>query len=953
MTYRGFYEDRKIEKTAERQRLNSESLNKTWRQWGPYLSERQWGTVREWYNSSTDPWNDFTHDQARSRAYRWGEDGIAGISDLHQYLCFGLAFWNEKDPILKERLFGLTNGEGNHGEDVKEYYYYLDNTPTHSYMRFSYKYPYEYPYSDIVNKKNARDPLEYELIDTGAFSDNRYFDIEIEYAKKSHDDILVRIRITNCGKEEKHFHLLPTLWYRNTWSWSNQNVVKPQLKQIASNRNGISSIYASAVKSGNTDNLPPLLSEHYLYCKQCDALLFTENETNNERFGWGRNSSPYVKDGINNFIVHGNQNAINHGNTGTKAAAHWNLTLAPGAHETIMLRLSSVELSNPFDTEFNHTFTTRLKEADEFYDALSPYSRTGNAEERDRYLVQRQAYAGMLWSKQLYYLIVNKWLEGDAVPPSDAHKNDDKMKYWKHMYCKDVISMPDKWEYPWFAAWDLAFHTTTLAIIDPAFAKYQLELMVMEYFQHPNGQLAAYEWDFKNINPPVHAWAAWKVYETEKEIYGKADIRFLERVFNKLNMNFTWWINRVDDEENNIFEGGFLGLDNIRIIDKDPSGNRIEQSDGTAWMAMFCLNMLKISLELGRQNSNGLSDESIYTFNDSARKYLQHFMFICDAMNRIGEGIWDSESGFFMDSAREPYGRLKVFSMVGLIPLFATEFISQKVNDTESFYGLYGFIKWFVKNQADLVKDNVHINMDDFIKQVTSAQAPEIIRGTLSIVDKDKLSKILSRMLNTNEFLSPYGVRSLSKYHFWNNDVYLGNQKYYVKYEPAESVQMKRMGGNSNWCGPVWFPVNYMIIESLRKFAVQLGTGFTVEFPSGSGTRMNLDEIADELSARLIRIFLRDPQTKCRPVFGGIDLFQNDPAWKDNILFYEYFHSGNEHDQYAGCGLGASHQTGWSGLVANLIQEVGVKQKAAEMGIAPDNQDEMVITDDIASTFNQ
>jgi hypothetical protein len=928
MDTRSFYEKRNIADTEERKRLESTDAVQTWKQWGPYLSERQWGTVREWYNSNTDAWKDFVHDQARSRAYRWGEDGIAGISDLHQYLCFSLALWNERDPILKERLFGLANHEGNHGEDVKEYYYYLDNTPTHSYMKYLYKYPYEYPYSDIVNNARSRHPLEYELKDTGAFNNNRYFDVFVEYAKNTPEDILIKITVVNRGDQYQALHILPTLLFRNTWSWEFYNPEKPYLSLSSCVPNGISTIDISDVRQYDSVSrqFTTVLSGRKLYCQACDEVLFTENETNFQRFGWGNNKSQYVKDGINNYIIYNDQNAVNRANVGTKAAVHFAHSFAPGEEKTFYLRLSDKQISSPFGNTFNQTFTKRKSEADQFYDALCPFSRNGNASDKDMYNVQRQAYAGMLWGKQLYYFVANKWLKGDSIPPSPEHTGNEQMNKWHNMYCKDIISMPDKWEYPWFAAWDLAFHTTTLSIIDPDFAKYQLELLIMEYYQHPNGQLPAYEWDFCNINPPVHAWAALQVFQNEREIYGTADIDFLDRIFSKLNMNFTWWVNRVDSQGNNIFEGGFLGLDNIRIIDRDPSGKPVEQADGTSWMAMFCLNMLKMATTLAELKS-AVPGESIGYYNDLARKYMQHFMYISAAVNKIGDdGLWDSENQFFMDCANN-YGRIKVFSMVGLTPLFATEFISQKVTDPKSFYELYGFIKWYLKNRNDLTFGNDNINIDAFIDQVMLTTPPERLEGTISLVSKEKLLPVLRRMLSTGEFLSPNGIRSLSKYHLHNDKVWLNNGwEYTVKYEPAESVVMQKMGGNSNWCGPVWMPVNYLCVQSLRKLAVHFGDSFKVEYPSFSNSWCTLDEVADDLSMKLIKIFLKDPSSGKRPVFGDISMFQDDPNWKDYILFYEYFHGGDDADRYSGCGLGASHQTGWTGVVANLIQEIGVRR---------------------------
>jgi hypothetical protein len=938
MGYSKFYETRRIADTAERKRLVQADVISTWRRWGPYLSERQWGTVREWYETEggANPWTDFVHDQARSRAYRWGEDGLLGISDLQQLLCFSVALWNGADPILKERLFGLTNAEGNHGEDVKEYYFYLDNLPTHAYMKGLYKYPYEYPYSELKDRVRSIHPLEYELINTGRLEDSRYFDVFVEYAKASPEDILVRITAVNRGGEAKTLHVLPTLWFRNTWSWTAGSPPRPSLALADGPTDQDLCIAASDVLArdplSGTDVV--VLPRRRLYCRDCREALFTENETNRRRI-WGvDNPTAYVKDGINDYVVSGGGAAsINPERRGTKAAAHYALRLGPGESRTVTVRLTDRELAAPFGPDFDRIFAQRQGEADEFYDAICPYRREGAAAEQDAYRVQRQAFAGMLWSKQFYYLVAHRWLQGDLAAPSPEHQADEKMSQWIHLYCKDVLSMPDTWEYPWFAAWDLAFHANTFAIIDPAFARHQLELLVMEWYQHPSGQIPAYEWDFSNINPPVHAWATWRVYQTEKEIYGVADTLFLERVFAKLAQNFTWWVTKVDRQGNNVFEGGFLGMDNIRIVDHDPSGEPIEEADGTAWVAMFCLQMAKIASELVALH-DGTDEATAFQYKDAVRKYLQHFMYICDAMNRIADdGVWDEDQGFFMDCANR-YGRLQVFSMVGLVPLFAVEEISQRVTD-ESFYDLYGFLRWFARNRRDLVADNAHLNLGVLLEQVTRPTPPAELRGTVAIVDEQKLARLLARMLDPAQFLSPHGIRSVSKYHLDHNSVSLHDERpLTVVYEPAESIQMVRMGGNSNWVGPVWMPVNYLLVHSLRKLHRMVGPGFTVVHPAGSGNRRTLAEVADDLEARLIGIFLRDPQTGRRPVFGGVDLFNNDDQWKDYILFYEYFHGGDREDRHAGAGLGASHQTGWTGLVANLIQERGVRQRAKEMGFS-------------------
>ncbi len=949
MTFRSYYRDHAaIEATQERRRLREGHLLTTWRHWGPYVSERQWGTVREWYETrdprdparAKDPWTDFVHDQARSRAYRWGEDGIAGISDLQQLLCFSVALWNGEDPILKERLFGLTNPEGNHGEDVKEYYYYLDNTPTHSYMKYLYKYPYAYPYSDLVDRARSVDPMEYELVDTGALDGDRYYDVLVEYAKGSPEDILVRITVTNRGGEARELHVLPTVLFRNTWAWDDAPAPGRPSLSLGAQVGGDACIEASDVIAVDplTGKDRVLLKARRLYCEGCGEALFTDNDTNAERLGWGANASRWVKDGINDHVVaRGQAPTVNPAHTGTKAAAHYTFTLGGKQSRVILLRLTDQVEAAPFSDDFRITFEKRRAEADEFYRAVCPYGRSANPVDEDLCAVQRQAFAGMLWGKQFYHLIPNRWLKGDLARPSPEHQNDWKMQQWHHMYCKDVLSMPDKWEYPWFAAWDLAFHATTLAIIDPEFAKHQLELLLMEWYQHPDGQIPAYEWDFRNINPPVHAWAAWRVYQTENEVYGTRDRLFLERVFEKLHMNFTWWVNQVDDGKNDVFEGGFLGLDNIRILDRDPSGKPIEQADGTAWMAMYCLNMLRIAVELTELHG-GADQNAAYQYKDCARKYLQHFMFICDAMNRAGDdGLWDESQGFFMDRARG-YGRIPIFSAVGLVPLFAIERIRQRVTAPESFYELYGFLRWFATNRRDLIQDNAHINIDELLKQVSSPDPPEILEGTVAVVDGEKLRRILTRMLSRGEFLSPHGIRGLSKHHLDHREIRLpgASAPMTVAYECAESAEMKRMGGNSNWCGPVWMPINYLIVDSLRKYHRYLGPEYEVECPAGSGTRMTLDRVADELSMRLVKIFLRDPSTRKRPVFGGAEKLQTDPEWKDHLLFYEYFHGGDRDDRYAGAGLGASHQTGWTGLVANLIQELGVRRRAKELGLAED-----------------
>ncbi|MBD6619782.1 glucosidase [Komarekiella sp. 'clone 1'] len=861
-----------------------------WRRWGPYLSDRQWGTVREDYSPNGTAWDYFTHDQARSRAYRWGEDGIFGISDNHQRLCFAIALWNGEDTILKERIFGLTGSEGNHGEDVKEYYFYLDNTPTHSYMKALYKYPQSaFPYSQLVveNQRRSRRELEFELLDTGVFDDNRYFDVSVEYAKNSAEDILIQIKVVNRGTEAKTLHLLPTLWFRNTWSW-NGNTDKPSLQEIKSG-DGFNVIEASH----------PTLGKRWLYCQEATKILFTENETNTERLFGSPNISAYVKDGINNYIIHNQKSAINSNKIGTKVSADYVLTVSAGETKIVKLRLSDApNLVEPFGKKFDTIFSQRQKETNEFYQRITPYLLS-----EDMRNVQRQAFAGMLWSKQFYHYILEDWLKGDRnTPLPSPERKKGRNQEWFHLYNEDILSMPDKWEYPWFAAWDLAFHTIPLAIIDPDFAKYQLDVLTREWYMHPNGQIPAYEWAFGDVNPPVHAWATWQIYKIEQKIYGRADRQFLERVFQKLMLNFTWWVNRKDVEGNNVFQGGFLGLDNIGVFDRSaalPTGGRIDQSDGTSWMGMYCLNMLAIALELAKTNP---------VYEDIATKFFEHFLYIADAMNKIGEmeaSLWDESDGFYYDVLHldEQQITLKVRSMVGLIPLFAIETI-----EPETLKMLPGFkkrLEWFIQNRPDL-RQNVACMETQGIGA----------RRLLAIVSRDKLRSILQKMLDESEFLSPYGIRALSRFHAehpYNFDV--NSSQFRVDYEPAESSS-GLFGGNSNWRGPIWFPVNFLLIESLQKFHYYLGDDFKVECPTGSGQMMTLWEVASELSQRLTRIFLQNASGQ-RPVYGGIQKLQNDPHWQNLILFHEYFHGDN------GAGIGASHQTGWTGLVAQLIQQFG------------------------------
>lgn len=876
--------------TADRDSLWDSSASRTayWKRWGPYLSERQWGTVREDYSQYGTAWDYFPHDHARSRAYRWGEDGIAGISDTHQRLCFALALWNGEDPILKERMFGLTGNEGNHGEDVKEYYFYLDNTPTHSYMKYLYKYPHHaFPYTQLVeeNRRRGRQNLEFELLDTGIFNEDRYFDVFVEYAKASPEDILIQINVINRGTETRTLHLLPTLWFRNTWAWG-IGQEKPRLKvdRTTSNFSVIEAFHST-------------LGTRWLYCDRNPHLLFTDNETNYERlFGVG-NASPYVKDGINDYLIQNRKEAINPRQIGTKFSAHYQLEIAPGEVQTVRLRLKDSQSSVNFGEEFETIFSDRQQEADEFYQRICPFSLS-----EDLRNVQRQAFAGMLWNKQFYHYVVHDWLNGDsATPTPPAERKRGRNHDWTHLYNDDVLSMPDKWEYPWFAAWDLAFHCIPLTMVDPEFAKQQLSVLMREWYMHPNGQIPAYEWSFGDVNPPVHAWAALRVYQIERKMYCRTDRPFLESVFQKLLLNFTWWVNRKDIEGKNVFQGGFLGLDNIGVFDRNtklPNGGYINQADGTSWMGMYCLNMLEIALELAKEDS---------TYEDIASKFFEHFLYIADAIDGIGEAdlaLWDEVDGFYYDALHLPDGQhflMKVRSVVGLAPLFAVTSLESKT--LSRFSGFKRRTKWFMQNRPDLTQNVVCLETE-------GVQA----RIMLAIAGQNQLRRILEKMLDENEFLGAYGIRALSKFHAINPyaiDVH-GNE-YRIDYEPAES-KTGLFGGNSNWRGPVWFPMNYLIIESLQKYHHYLGDDFKVECPTGSGQMLTLWQVANELSQRLIRAFLND-ENKRRPIYGGTETFQTNPNWHDLILFNEYFH-GDE-----GAGIGASHQTGWTGLVAKLIQQ--------------------------------
>ncbi len=885
----------------EQKRLQEARDSKTpWKKWGPYLSERQWGTVREDYSENGDAWNFFTHDHARSRAYRWGEDGIAGISDDKQRLCFALALWNGKDPILKERLFGLTNSEGNHGEDVKEYYFYLDSTPTHSYMKYLYKYPQAaFPYADLVetNRGRNRNEMEYELLDTGVFKDDRYFDVFVEYAKAGAEDILVKITAANRGPEAAELHLLPTLWFRNDWSaWiaeSNRSPKKPNLKQIKA------AAGASAVAVTH-----PLLGEFILSCEGDVPLLFTENETNHERLFPGRekNESPYVKDGINDCVVQGNQGAVNPGKQGTKVAAHYQVKVGTGQTRVIRLRLSrsSVDLkSQPFGKQFDEVFAARLGEADEFYKSVTPPSVSPDAAN-----VMRQAIAGMLWSKQYFFFDGDNWLDEHHSNPLHTGSRAARNSEWFHMLNEDVISMPDKWEYPWYAAWDLAFHTLPISIADPDFAKDQMKLMLKGAYLHPSGQMPAYEWNFSDVNPPVHAFATLFMHRTEQALRGEADLDFLRATFNKLLLNFTWWVNRKDRFGKNVFEGGFLGLDNIGVFDRSaplPTGGHLEQADGTAWMALFSQNMLELAIELAAYDP---------IYEDMVLKFTEHFYYIAAAMNRSGQdGMWDEEDGFYYDLLRLPDGsatRLKVRSMVGLLPLCATTVI--EAWQRERIPRALALVQERLRRIPELGKS---------IHPTGPGHLGEAERGIIALVNPERLRRILTKMLDENEFLGPHGIRALSKFHEQHPYVFhTGGQEYRVDYLPAES-NTGMFGGNSNWRGPVWMPVNLMIIRALLNFYLYYGDKFKIECPTGSGKRMNLFEVSKEIADRLIRTFTRDAQGR-RPVYAGTEKFQTDPHWRDHILFYEYFHGDN------GAGLGASHQTGWTGLVAKLIQLFGL-----------------------------
>ncbi len=869
---------------AEKKRILETKDNNGWKHWGPYLTERQWGTVREDYSPDGSAWEFCTHDMARSKAYRWGEEGLMGISDSKQILCFSVALWNQKDPIIKERVYGLTGNEGNHGEDPKDYYYYVDSTPTHSYMKALYKYPQnEFPYSLLINenRKRNRDQPEYELIDTGVLNDNKYFDVFTEYAKGDAEDILIKITIANRGAEEATLNVLPTIWFRNSWSWG-YDETKPSLEAEGKNQINIKH---------------QKLGIYHMYCDGNPELLFCDNDTNYKKLYNAPNSSAYCKDGINNYLVNGDKDAVNPAKKGTKAAVNYLVTVKGGKSVELVLRLTNHEMESPF-AEFKKIFTKRIKEADEFYEELQV-----NLPNDDQKLVQRQAYAGMLWTKQFFNFNVNQWLKGDpgqVAPP--ANRKFGRNSHWEHLNAENILSMPDKWEYPWFAAWDTAFHTIPLCRLDPWFAKRQLEILLREYYMHPNGQIPAYEWNFGDVNPPVHGWATWRVYEIDKEANGGVgDTDFLEKIFHKLLLNFTWWVNQKDSGGNNIFEGGFLGLDNIGVFDRSrplPTGGTIEQADGTSWMAMYALNMLRIAVELSLTKP---------VYQDMASKFFEHFLQIAGALNALGgEGVnlWDDQDDFFYDMLHLPNGPsipLRVRSMVGLIPLYAVETLDPETLDKLPIFKRR--VEFVLKSRPDLAS---------LVSRWHEPGKGET--RLLSLVRGYRMSKILKRMLDESEFLSEYGIRALSRFHLEHPyEFNVHGELFSVKYTPAES-NTSLFGGNSNWRGPIWMPVNYLIIESLIKFYHYYGDEFKVEYPTGSGQLKNIKEIAMLLSQRLMKIFLKNENGE-RPVNGSYEKFQKDPYFKDLVLFYEYFHGDN------GSGIGAPHQTGWTGVIADLIHD--------------------------------
>lgn len=868
--------------TQEEIRLTEDrDKKKNWRKFGPYLTERQWGTVREDYSPYGNAWEFVSHDAARSKAYRWGEEGIGGVSDDKQLLCFSVALWNKKDPIIKERIFGLTGNEGNHAEDCKELYYYLDSTPTHSYMKMLYKYPQdEFPYSQLVdvNRRRGKSDPEFELIDTGIFDENKYFDVFIEYAKDDDNDLLIKITVFNRGAEEAKLNVLPQVWFRNTWSWEADNY-KPELYRD---------------ENGTIKVCHEVLGNYYLCGDGHPELLFCENETNTGRL-YDYHQPGVFKDGINDYLIFGNPGSIHKVLKGTKAAFNYDLAIEAGKSKTICLRLCDKFTNAPF-SDFNNIFETRLKEADEFFAQLQQ-----NTKSEDRKNVQRQAIAGLMWSKQFYYYNVAQWLKGDErQPPPPPERKNGRNRDWTHLDNADIISMPDKWEYPWYAAWDLAFHTIPIAMVDPEFAKNQLLLLTKEWYMHPNGQLPAYEWALGDVNPPVHGWATWRIFKIDEKLQGKPDRKFLEEVFHKLLLNFTWWVNKKDMNGNNIFQGGFLGMDNIGVFDRSaqlPTGGHIEQSDGTSWMAMFTLNMLRMSLELAKENP---------TYQSLATKFFEHFLYIAGAISLEGIDLWDEGDEFFYDVLNTPDGTrtpMKIRSMVGLIPLFAVEVLEEEIFQTMPEFAQR--LEWFLKNRPDLA---------NLISRWGEKGRNE--RHLLSLLRGHRMKRILKRMLDESEFLSAYGIRALSKVYEQNPFKFFTNgNEFSVRYTPGEG-DTSLFGGNSNWRGPIWFPVNYLLIESLQRFHHYYGSDFKVEHPTGSGKMLTLKEIAQELSDRTVSIFTKNNEGK-RAVFGACEKMQKDEHFRDYILFYEYFHGDN------GRGVGASHQTGWTGLVAKLIQPRG------------------------------
>ena len=880
--------------TEEGRRLLETHGKLLWRRWGPYVSERSWGTVREDYSANGAAWDFLSHDAARSKAYRWGEDGLAAICDRYQLLVFSLALWNGKDSILKERIFGLTPGEGNHGEDAKEYYFYLDSTPTHSYMKYLYKYPQaRYPYEWLLeeNRKRGGRGFEFELLDTGVFDEDRYFDVFVEYGKASSEDLCVRIEAINRGPDAAPLHILPHLWFRNTWGWSDPRSTTPIIED-GPTAEGAISLLADDATGERLKNLPfeYELGKRYLYTQADGQALFTDNETNAQRLFGVPNAFPYVKDAFHRAIVNGEQEAVNPNRTGTKACVHYQYVVPAGGSVVVRLRLTPEQLNAPLK-DVDSIIAQRHAEADEFYAAVHPPKASD-----DEKNIQRQAFAGLLWSKQAYLFDVNAWFEGDNPKyPPPGSRLLIRNRHWRHLNSMRVLSMPDKWEYPWFAAWDLAFHTVPFALIDPEFAKEQLFLMLFEQFQHPSGQIPAYEWEFSDLNPPVHAWAVWRVYKMDKERTGKGDREFLEKCFHKLLINFAWWVNKVDSSGNNVFEGGFLGLDNITVIDRSeklPGGAVLEQSDATGWMGMFCLNLMRIALELAGENK---------AYESLALKFFEHYIYIGAAMKNMGGrkySLWDEDDGFFYDVLRFPDGsfnKFRVRSLVGIVPLYAAETL--RLDDIEKFEEFETNFLWFVKNRKQLTDSCCH-----YIERKRQYE--------LTIVDEDQLRRLLERILSPDEFLSDYGIRSLSRYHGEHPFVF-GHAE--VRYDPAESDN-KIKGGNSNWRGPIWFPTTFLIIESLRTLGAGYGDDFKLSILGDSDGERNLFHIAGEIADRMISIFARNQDGR-RPVYGGTTKFQEDRYWRDLILFYEFYHGDN------GAGLGASHQTGWSALVAALIED--------------------------------